>query len=83
MSRVLRFAIVLVVGACGGGGEPVHESGAAGSGDGGHGGPSRGQYAALIEAGGTCATASDCKSGFCFDPRGVSGNLRLWPEYYC
>ena len=28
---------------------------------------SRGELAALVEAGGICATAADCKSGFCFD----------------
>ena len=74
MSRVLRslrssitavgFAIAFACSACGGGGEARQDTGPAG---GSGGGPSRGQYAALLEAGGICATAADCKTGFCFD----------------
>jgi len=76
MSRALGILTVagLVIafagGGCGGGGEERIDPGAAGSGDGGHGGhggPSRGQLSALVEAGGYCATAADCKSGFCAD----------------
>src|SRR5262249_2532280 len=62
-------AVALACSACGGGGEAhVVGSGEGGSGQGGRGGggPSRGQYA-LVEAGGECAAAGDCKSGFCSD----------------
>src|SRR5262245_44934861 len=66
--RTSVLAIAFATGACGGGGEARNGSGQAGEGAGGHGGAAAGgQVAALIEAGGLCATAGDCKSGFCFD----------------
>jgi len=66
--RASSFAIAFAVSACGGGGEARNGSGQAGngSGDGGRGGAAAsGEFAALIEAGGSCTLARDCKSGFC------------------
>ena len=68
------FALTVASGAsvgCGAGGGEARDpaGGTGGHAAGGHGGtPSRGgQLAALIEPGGACSTAGDCKSGFCSD----------------
>ncbi|HMF39125.1 MAG TPA: hypothetical protein VKQ32_00460 [Polyangia bacterium] len=61
------FAVALACAACGGGGEPHVTSGSGGGGSAGGGGTPPGGPLALIEAGGECDAAKDCKSGFCSD----------------